>query len=131
MTQQSDQREFLPAQEIKDMSIMNLEGEDLGKVEEFFIDLEYGRVAYALVSFGGFLGMGGKVHAIPWQAFSWSPQGTKLVLNIDKQSLKDSPGFDRLNYQELSDRQWVAGVFKYFGQMPYWERERARSENAA
>lgn len=123
MTQQFEQREFWPGEEIKGMDIMNPEGEDLGKIEEFFVDLEYGRIAYAVVSFGGFLGMGGKVHAIPWQAFSWSPRGTKLVVNIDKQVLKDSPGFDKANYPDLSDRQWVASIFSYFGQTPYWERD--------
>ncbi|MCO5381646.1 MAG: PRC-barrel domain-containing protein [Methanosarcina barkeri] len=58
--------QFLSASTIKGDKVVNRAGEDLGKIEELMIDLEDGRVAYAVLSFGGFLGMGNKLFAIPW-----------------------------------------------------------------
>ena len=132
MTQQTQQYGVVPAEQIKGMDIMNPEGEDLGKIDEFFIDLEYGRLSYAAVSLGGgFPGMKGKLHAVPWQAFSWTPQGKRLVLNVDKQALKDSPGFDKDDYPDLGDRRWLGSVFNYFRQTPYWGIGEEGSEDAA
>ena len=62
--------DFLSTDSIKGDKVVNPAGEDLGKIEELMIDLENGRVAYAVLSFGGFLGMGDKLFAIPWRAFS-------------------------------------------------------------
>ena len=60
----------LTASTLKGDKVVNHKGEDLGKIEEIMLDLDDGRSGYAVLSFGGFLGMGDKLFAIPWQAFA-------------------------------------------------------------
>jgi len=80
--------EFLSAGTIKKDKVVNRAGEDLGKIEELMIDLQDGRVAYAVLSFGGFLGMGDKLFAIPWQALSLKPHEHAFLLDIPKDVLE-------------------------------------------
>ena len=63
-----DNSNFLSASTLKGDRVVNRAGEDLGQVEDFMIDLKNGRIEYAVLSFGGFLGMGNRLFAIPWQA---------------------------------------------------------------
>src|SRR5579863_8144740 len=75
--------------------VVNLQKEDLGKIEHLMIDLETGRIAYAVLSFGGFLGMGDKLFAIPWSALALDTVEKRFILNVDKELLKRAPGFDK------------------------------------
>ena len=83
--------------------MVNYKGEDLGKIEEIMIDLDRGRVAYAVLSFGGFFGVGDKLFAIPWQAFSVDTTKKQLILNADKERLEKAPGFDKNNWPDMGD----------------------------
>jgi len=116
-----DRPRVLSAGTLKGDPVRNSAGEDLGKIEEFMIDLETGRVAYAVLSFGGFLGMGDKLFAVPWSALTLNTEEHEFLLNVDKEVLKKAPGFDKDNWPDMADRAWGAGVFKYYGQRPYWE----------
>jgi sporulation protein YlmC with PRC-barrel domain len=87
--------EFLPASTIKGDKVVNTVGEDLGKIEELMIDLPHGRIAYAALSFGGFLGIGNKLFAIPWGALSLRPYEHAFNLDIDKEILEKAEGFDK------------------------------------
>ena len=101
--------------------VMNPAGEDLGKIEELMIDLNGGRVAYAVLSFGGFLGMGDKLFAIPFQALKLDKDRHSFVLDVDKEKLKNAPGFDKNNWPSTADRKWGSGIHSYYGYKPYWE----------
>lgn len=101
--------------------VMNRAGEDLGKIEELMIDLERGRVAYAVLSFGGFLGMGDKLFAIPFQALRLDKDQNSFMLDIDKEKLKNAPGFDKNNWPSTADRSWGTQIHSFYGQRPYWE----------
>jgi sporulation protein YlmC with PRC-barrel domain len=114
-------RRVLSASTLKGDKVVNLQGEDLGKIEDLMIDLERGRIAYAVLSFGGFLGMGDKLFAIPWQALTVDTEGKQLVLNIDKELLKRAPGFDKNNWPDMTDPAWGAELYTYYGYRPYWE----------
>lgn len=96
-------------------------GEDLGKIEELVIDHLHGRVAYAILSFRGFLGIGNKFFAIPLPALSYRPSENLFVLHVDKETLKRAPGFDRAHWPDMSDRVWGEEVFSHYGYSPYWE----------
>lgn len=87
--------------------VKNPEGEDLGKIEELMIDVKAGRIAYAVLSFGGFLGLGDKFFAIPWEALSLRPREKEFVLNIDKEKLKEAPGFDKNDWPMTGDIEWT------------------------
>ena len=84
------------------------------------IDLDTGRIAYAVLSFGGFLGMGDKLFAIPWSALTVDKVEKRFILNVDKELLKRAPGFDKDHWPNMADRAWGAQVFKYYGAKPYW-----------
>ena len=87
--------------------VRNPEGEDLGKIEELMIDVKAGRIAYAVLSFGGFLGLGDKFFAIPWETLSLRPREKEFVLNIDKEKLKEAPGFDKNDWPMTGDVEWT------------------------
>ena len=102
-------------------SVVNLQNESLGKIEHIMLDLASGRVAYAVLSFGGFLGMGDKLFAIPWSSLTVDTENKQLVLNIDKKLLDNAPGFDNEHWPNMADRTWATGINKYYGARPYWE----------
>jgi len=102
--------------------VINQQNEDLGKIHELVVDAQSGRVAYAVLSFGGFLGMGTKLFAMPWGAFEFSATEDKLVLNVDKEKLKGAPGFEKdAKWPDFSDRAWGESVYNYYGYDPYWD----------
>ena len=72
--------------------VVNHAGEKLGKLEHVMIDVPTGRVAYGVLSFGGFLGMGDKLFAIPWHALRLDPSNHRFILDVDKETLKHAPG---------------------------------------
>lgn len=114
--------EFLSASTIKGDKVINTAGEDLGKIEELMIDLSDGRIAYTVLSFGGFLGLGDKLFAIPWNAFSLRIHEHAFVLNVPKDVLEKAEGFDKDNWP-LTSREWLSRTYAYYGYQPYWQRE--------
>jgi sporulation protein YlmC with PRC-barrel domain len=111
----------LTASALKGDKVVNHQGEDLGKIEELMIDLDRGRIAYAVLSFGGFLGMGDKLFAIPWQAFGAHKTGETLVLNVKKELLEKATGFDKSNWPNMADHTWGSNLYGYYGYKPYWD----------
>jgi sporulation protein YlmC with PRC-barrel domain len=101
--------------------VRNASGEDLGKVEEIMIDVPTGRIAYAVLSFGGFLGMGNKLFAIPWDALTLDEDNHEFILNVDKQTLENAPGFDKDNWPDMADQSWGSEIYSYYGKTPYWD----------
>ena len=103
-------------------AVVNRQDENLGKIDELVIDAREGRLAYAVLSFGGFMGMGNKLFAMPWRAFEFSNTENKLILNVDKEMLKTAPGFDKdAKWPDFADRTWGDGVYKHYGLEPYWK----------
>jgi len=105
---------------LKGDKVVNHKGEDLGEIQEIMLDLDHGRIAYAVLSFGGFLGMGDKLFAIPWQAFSVDTVQKRLVLNTKKELLEKATGFDKSNWPNMADPTWGSTVYGYYGYKPYW-----------
>lgn len=111
---------LLSASTLTGTSVENPDGEDLGKLEELMVDLTNGRFAYAVLSFGGILGIGNKLFAIPWDALYVDTENEVIVLDIDKQTLEKAPGFDKDNWPDTSDHAWLVDIYKYYGYPPYW-----------
>jgi sporulation protein YlmC with PRC-barrel domain len=107
--------------------VENLQGEKLGDIKDVVLDPETGRITYAVLSFGGFMGMGEKYFAIPWAALT-SKGGEKgdFVLNVEKEKLKNAPGFDKNSWPNMADRHWAEQVYTYYGITPYWEHHTAK-----
>jgi sporulation protein YlmC with PRC-barrel domain len=102
-------------------SVQNSVGEDLGKVKEIMIDVPTGRIAYAVLSFGGRLNMGNKLFAVPWGVLRLNEDAKKFILNVDKEHLKNAPGFDKDDWPDMADLTWQTDIFSYYGAEPYWE----------
>ena len=102
--------------------VINHKNEDLGKIEDIMITLESGCVDYAVLSYGGFLGMGDKLFAVPWNAMTLDTEKHCFILNASKESLKNAPGFDKDNWPDTHDRVWQEKVYAFYGTRPYWER---------
>jgi sporulation protein YlmC with PRC-barrel domain len=113
-------RHVLSASTLKGNDVVNRRGEDLGKIEDLMIDLETGRIAYAVLSFGGFLGMGDKLFAIPWEALTVDTAEKRFVLNVNKELLERAEGFDKSNWPDMTDPAWGVEVYDYYGYKPYW-----------
>lgn len=101
--------------------VVNPEGENLGEIKDFMIDLDTGRIAYAVLQFGGFLGLGDKLFAVPMQALRLSTEEHKFYLDVDKERLKNAPGFDKDNWPTTADREFMSSVYSYYGYKPYWD----------
>ena len=101
--------------------VINPKGDDLGDIKEVVIDPSTGKVAYAVVSFGGFLGLGEKLFANPNSAFEYDVDQNKYVLDVTKERLEDAPGFDADNWPSMAEEKWNRDVYKYYDREPYWE----------
>lgn len=100
-------------------TVINKEGEHLGKVEDFMVDLTTGRILYAVLSFGGFMGIGNKLFAIPINAMTLDVDNQSILLDVDKERLEKAPGFDRDNWPDMAGPEWGSTVHSYYGVRPY------------
>jgi sporulation protein YlmC with PRC-barrel domain len=102
-------------------SVKNPQNEDLGKIEDVAIDPSSGRSIYAVLSFGGFLGMGDKYFAIPWSALDLTGDSKNFVLAVSKDRLKGAEGFDKSAWPNMADQRWATEIHRYYNRAPYWE----------
>jgi len=109
------------SEDVKGKTVKNLSDENLGKLIEVMIDKISGKVAYVVLESGSFLGIGGKLFALPWHSLEYDPNKECFILNIDKERLKNAPGFDKDHWPNMADRQWGESVSKYYGTKNYWE----------
>ena len=114
-------RNVLAASTLTGNSVRNSAGDDLGEIDEIMIHLPSGRVAYAVLSFGGILGIGSKLFAVPWSALQVDEDKKCFVLDVDKKTLESAPGFDKDNWPDMTDTAWGSEVYAYYGITPYWE----------
>jgi len=88
------------------VDVKNLQKEDLGKIENIILDKFSGQARYVVLSFGGFIGIGEKLFAVPWKAIRYDENEDCFILNRSKESLKQAPGFDKDHLPAASDPQW-------------------------
>ena len=101
--------------------VVNRMDEDLGKISDIVLDLPTGRIAYAVLSFGGVLGIGDKLFALPWARLSYDQDRGVFILDVDKETLEKAPGFDKNMWPDMSDQEWGKVVHTHYGTRPYWE----------
>jgi sporulation protein YlmC with PRC-barrel domain len=112
---------IVDASKIIGCKVENAKDENLGKIEDLMLDLHDGRIAYGVLSFGGFLGMGDKLFPVPFEALQYRAADGKCVLNVDKEVLKNAPGYSRDQLPDVNDRAWRTQIFSHYGYEPYWE----------
>ncbi len=108
-------------------NIQNSQGESVGEIKDIVLDSRTGKVQYAAVTYGGFLGMGNKMFAVPFAAFKVqvNPQEVGndaidaddyiLVLNVTQRQLEGQQGFDEDHWPNMADPQWAADLDKRYG----------------
>ena len=105
-------------QEVSTLSgslVTNAQNEYLGTIHDFVID--HGRISFAILSRGGFLGIGRTLVAIPYGAFSYDSMEDRFILDISQERLDSAPTYDSA---ELTNRQWAEEVYKFYSLQPYW-----------
>lgn len=105
---------YLSASTLNGDDVHNAQGENLGDLKDLMIDLESGSIAYAVLSFGGIMGMGDKLFAVPWSALRVHSDKKQLILDIPKDRLKDAPGFDKDDWPNFSDPKYTELVGSYY-----------------
>jgi sporulation protein YlmC with PRC-barrel domain len=100
--------------------VLSSDGKDIGKIKDIMLDVGSGRIAYAVLSSGGFLGIGDKLLAIPWRALTLDTQQKCFVLAMTSERVKNAPGFDKDHWPSMADLTWATSVHQYYGSEPYW-----------
>ena len=113
--------EIMAASSFEGETVVNRQGETVGEIEEIMLDVRSGRVAYAVMSVGGFLGLGEKYFAIPWRAFTMDTDRKQFILDVDKARLESAPGFDKAHWPSMADETWATRIHEYYSTRPYWE----------
>lgn len=108
------------SKEVVGKKVVNLQGEDVGEIQEVVIDAVAGRVTYAVMSFGGFLGIGDKLFAVPWVSLGYNKTDDVFVLKADRELLKNAPGFDKSNWPDMADPTRLSEIYDYYSIEPYW-----------
>lgn len=104
----------LSASSLKGNNVRNAQGDNLGKVEDFMLDTSTGEVSYAVLSFGGVMGIGDKLFAVPLQAMRTDTEQHEFILDESKERLEKAPGFDKDHWPKTADTKWHQEVRSYY-----------------
>jgi sporulation protein YlmC with PRC-barrel domain len=105
-------------------NVEDTSGKKIGDIKDVVVDRKTGQVAYAVVDFGGWLGMGDKYFAVPWKALK-SGANDRYVLNTSKDALKKAQGFDKDHWPDMASESWNRENYEAFHEKPYWEESTA------
>ena len=95
--------------------VYNRAEENLGDIKEIMLDVANGKISYAVLSFGSFLGVGGKLFAVPWSALTLDTENKRFILDVSKERLQNAPGFDKDDWPDMADESWAKSVHSYYG----------------
>lgn len=116
---------LITSRRVTDAPVYNTAGEKIGRIEDLSIDKLSGQVRYALLSFGGFLGIGEKFHPLPWSVLDYDTKVDGYVVPLGKEELEAAPSYTLTELEAFGggDRSYREGVYAYYGAygaMPYW-----------
>lgn len=94
--------------------VYNHRDEKLGDIKEIMLDMNNGKISYAVLSFGSFLGMGEKLFAVPWSALILDIENKRFTLEVEKDRLKAAPGFDKDCWPDMADSKWQETIHAYY-----------------
>lgn len=101
-------------------TVVNKAGETLGELHEIMLDLHSGRISYAVISFGGFLGIGDKLFAIPWSKLEIDTDRKCVVFDVSKEQLERADGFDKDDWPDFGEESFHTTTYGYWRATPYW-----------
>jgi hypothetical protein len=112
---------LISSDKVEGTAVYNRAGEKLGSIHTLMIDKTSGKVAYAVMSFGGFLGIGDRYHPLPWSVLDYETSQGGYVVDLDRSKLEGAPTYGTSETPNWSDRSWGQQVHDYYGTRPYWE----------
>lgn len=102
------------ASKIMGTDVHDMKGEKIGSVRDIVIDPKTGNIDYAVVSFGGIMGVGSKYFAVPWKSMRPTDDARNYALNVDREALKTAPGFDKDRWPDMANQDWANDVERYW-----------------
>jgi sporulation protein YlmC with PRC-barrel domain len=112
---------LIGADQVQGSTVYDTAGQRLGSVEDVMLDKVSGRVAYAVLSFGGFLGIGDRYYPLPWEKLRYDTGLSGYVVDIDRTMLEGAPSYADDEPASWSDRAWGDRVSNYYGARPFWD----------
>jgi hypothetical protein len=112
--------DLIASNKVEGTAVRRPDGESIGQIERLMIEKRSGRVAYAVMSFGGFLGIGSDFYPIPWSMLKYNEQLDAYELDVDDDRLRAAPHFADSTSIDWSDRQRGQEIYDYYGVTPYW-----------
>jgi PRC-barrel domain len=113
-------RPLISSAAVEGTAVFSRDGEKLGTVDCLMFDKERGSVAYAVLAFGGFLGMGEKRHPLPWSSLTYDKEQDGYLIDLSKDELKAAPALDVGQYGSLGGREYDESVYAHYKALPYW-----------
>lgn len=108
---------MISSQTVNGTEVYSPQGDHLGHIDELLIDKQSGQVAYAMMGFGGFLGLGEDQFPLPWAKLHYDTKQQGYVTDVTKEQLEGAP---ERHENWMSDREWERGYYNYYGLPPYW-----------
>ncbi len=113
--------EVMSADTLIGYKVVSPSEEHIGDIDDIMLDIPRGRIGYAVLSVGGFLGIGERLYAVPWKALMLDVNNKRFVMDIDKETLKNAESFEKGNPPPITDPQWDIRIHEYYRVRPYWE----------
>ena len=125
MAGETSKHPLITAKRVTGTPVVNTSGEKIGHIEDLSINKTSGQVVYALLSFGGFLGIGEKFHPLPWSVLDYDPAKDGYVLPLTKEELDKAPSYTKAELEAFGggDDSFRESLFAYYatyGAAPYW-----------
>jgi hypothetical protein len=111
---------LIAADKVEGTAVYNMAQEKIGTIDNVMIDKQTGKVAYAVMSFGGFLGIGDNYHPLPWSMLRYDTNVGGYVVNLDKKTLEGAPSYGPRDRIDWDDQKWGKRVHDYYGIAPYF-----------
>jgi hypothetical protein len=115
---------MISSEDVEGTTVFDPVGNEIGEIDHLMIDKVSGQVRYAVMSFGGFMGLGHSHYPLPWSSLKYDKEREGYVTNVTEQQLKNAPEFSDDSWV---DRDWEARVHQHYSASPYWETS-AQSE---
>jgi hypothetical protein len=106
---------LIASNKVEGTAVYNRQGERLGEVYNFMVDKRSGKVEYAVMSFGGFLGMGQSYHPLPWRVLTYDTGKGGYVVDLDKDRLRGAPSYTGSEAPDWSDPSYGRRIDDYYG----------------
>lgn len=116
---------LIASNRVEGTAVYNRRGERLGTLSHFMVDKLTGQVAYAVMSFGGLLGIGEKCHPLPWHVLTYDTDRNGYVVDLDKEQLKNAPSYTQGEIPNWSDQSWSSRIDAYYADRPDHPRDEA------